>query len=331
MRRSEIANPVADDPNVHPREIEFVEPVRHTVDLITGEHTIEPLDDRQVRSARIKSYSPQNPEGQVHLAGSVQLEVNPDHITLESTDRRKDAGDPVDYRGINFVNRSQGQPGTVDYSRLEMPGSGEPRDYRNINPVQRENSASGVDYSRLQMPGSSGQLDYKNINPVQQQPSGTGVDYSKLEMPKEPESGFGSAAEERDARRSDAAAQPLKRPETRAELEKFHAKYRRALKREPTGDLDRDMATYQEALEARAAAKGSESGSKGVDYSKINYVQGQGPASSKSRRSANSMDPGMVGGGAAMRRRGGGKRRKDENEDDEQKYRRPVVQVVLNN
>lgn len=329
VRRSEIANPVADDPNVHPREIEFVEPVRHTVDLITGEHTIEPLDDQQVRSARIKSYGRQNPAGQVHLAGSVQLEVDQDHITLESTDRRKDAGDPVDYTKIDFVDRSQGQPGEVDYSKLQMPGAGQERDYRDINPVQQEPSGTGVDYSKLEMPGTNGQIDYRDINPVERQPSGTGVDYSKLEMPAEPVAGFASSAQAQDARRADATPQPLRRPETRAELEKFHAKYRRALKREPTGDLDRDMATYREALEAASAAKGSKSGSQDVDYSKINYRPGQEPASSKNRRSANSIDAGTVGGGGAMRRRGGGKRRKDEKED-EQKYQRPVVQVVLN-
>ena len=91
VRRRELANPAANDPNVHPREVQFVEPVLHTVDTVTGEHTIEPLDGQQLRTARIKSFSSENPEGNVHRAGSVVIEVNPDHIELESATRQKDA------------------------------------------------------------------------------------------------------------------------------------------------------------------------------------------------------------------------------------------------
>lgn len=91
VRRREIANPVANDPEVNPREIEFIEEVKHTVDTVTGEHTVEPADDRQLRSARIVSYSAENPEGNVLEAGSLVIEVNPDHIELESATRQKDA------------------------------------------------------------------------------------------------------------------------------------------------------------------------------------------------------------------------------------------------
>ena len=95
-----IPNPAANDPNLHPNEVQFVEPVLHTVNLNTGDHTIEPLDDQQLRTAAITGYGPQNPQGEIHVAGSVQLEVEPDRIVLESQDRRKDAGDPTDYRTI---------------------------------------------------------------------------------------------------------------------------------------------------------------------------------------------------------------------------------------
>ena len=102
-RRREIPNPVADDPNRHPREVQFVDRNLHTVDLVTGEHTIEPLDDEQLRTIQVTGLGPENPQGQVHLAGSVQLEVERQHIVAESADRRKDAGDPIDYRDINFL------------------------------------------------------------------------------------------------------------------------------------------------------------------------------------------------------------------------------------
>ena len=91
-RRTELSNPVANDPNVHPREIEIIETVRHTVDTVTGERTLEPLDDASLRTARIKSFSDENPEGNVLQAGSVEIEVNPDHIAIESKTRSKDAG-----------------------------------------------------------------------------------------------------------------------------------------------------------------------------------------------------------------------------------------------
>ena len=90
-RRREIPNPVADDPNRHPREVQFIEPVRHTVDLVTGEHTIEPLTDEQLRTARVTGFSPENPEGNVHRAGSLLIEPNEKVIALESAIRRRDA------------------------------------------------------------------------------------------------------------------------------------------------------------------------------------------------------------------------------------------------
>ena len=90
-RRRELPNPVADDPDAHPREVQFVDHNRHTVDLVTGEHTIEPLTDEQLRTARITDFSPEDPEGNVHQAGSLALEVNPNHIALESAVRRRDA------------------------------------------------------------------------------------------------------------------------------------------------------------------------------------------------------------------------------------------------
>ena len=90
-RRIEIPNPVADDPNRHPREVQFVEPLRHTVDLVTGEHTIEPLTDQQLRTARITAFGPEDPEGNVHRAGSLVIEPERRVVLLESATRRRDA------------------------------------------------------------------------------------------------------------------------------------------------------------------------------------------------------------------------------------------------
>ena len=63
--------------------------------MVDGEHTIEPLSDQQLRTAQIKSFSNDNPKGNVHLAGSLQLESFSDHIALEAKRRRRDADAPA--------------------------------------------------------------------------------------------------------------------------------------------------------------------------------------------------------------------------------------------
>ena len=148
-RRREIPNPAADDPNLHPNEVQFVDHNRHTVNLVTGDHTIEPLDDEQLRTASITGFGPENPQGNVHLAGSVQLEVERQHIVAESADRRKDAGDPIDYRDINFLpGQGPSRPSAQDLSRIQLQdqrnsGSAQQLEKRDINFVDREPGRSG--------------------------------------------------------------------------------------------------------------------------------------------------------------------------------------------
>ena len=181
-RRREIPNPVADDPNRHPREVQFVDRNLHTVDLVTGEHTIEPLDDEQLRTIHIRSFSPENPQGQVHLAGSVQLEVERQRIVAESADRRKDAGDPIDYRDINFVSgQGPARPSAQDLSGIQLRQSPGQLDYRDVNFVEGQgpSRSSARDLSRIQLPdqrnqGSGQQLDYRDINFVDREPSRSG-------------------------------------------------------------------------------------------------------------------------------------------------------------
>ena len=265
-RRREIPNPVADDPNRHPREVQFVDRNLHTVDLLTGEHTIEPLDDEQLRTIHIRSFSPENPQGNVHLAGSVQLEVERQHIVAESADRRKDAGDPIDYRDINFLpGQGPSRPSAEDLSGIQLRQSPGQIDYRDVNFVNQPSRPSAQDLSRIQLPdqrnqGSGRQLDYRDINFVDRQPGRSGS------SGKSKSSGRG----------------------------------------------------------------GKSTGGKSGEGSKINYRPGQGPAPVANRRSANSVDAGLMnGGGAAGRRRGGGGRRRKDEDEDERGYRRPVIQVVL--
>ena len=265
-RRREIPNPVADDPNRHPREVQFVDRNLHTVDLVTGEHTIEPLDDEQLRTIHIRSFSPENPQGQVRLAGSVQLEVERQHIVAESADRRKDAGDPIDYRDINFApGQGPARPSAEDLSGIQLRQSPGQIDYRDVNFVNQPSRPSAQDLSRIQLPdqrnqGSGQQLDYRDINFVDREPGRSGS------SGKSKSSGRG----------------------------------------------------------------GKSTGGNSGEGSKINYRPGQGPAPAANRRSANSVDTGLMnGGGAAGRRRGGGGRRRKDEDEDERGYRRPVIQVVL--
>ena len=186
-RRREIPNPVADDPNRHPREVQFVDRNLHTVDLVTGDHTIQPLDDEQLRTIHIRSFSPENPQGQVHLAGSVQLEVERQHIVAESADRRKDAGDPIDYRDINFVTgQGPSRPSAQDLSRIQLQdrrnsGSAQQLEKRDINFATGQGRArtSARDLSGIQLQdrrdqGSGQQLDYRDINFVDREPGRSG-------------------------------------------------------------------------------------------------------------------------------------------------------------
>ena len=161
------------------------------MDLVTGEHTIEPLTDEQVRTAQITSFSADNPEGEVHLAGSVRLQVNPDHIELVSTDRRKDAGDPVDYRDIDFVEspseitpeqvaavRPLGEQTPIDLNDInlvEQPNQRRPIDPSEINLVERPNQRRPIDPSEInlvQQPGQQTPISTRDINLVQQPVSG---------------------------------------------------------------------------------------------------------------------------------------------------------------
>ena len=181
-RRRELPNPVADDPNLHPNEVQFVDRNRHTVDLVTGEHTIEPLDDEQLRSIQVTGLGPRNPQGQVHLAGSVELEVERQHIVAESGDRRKDAGDPIDYRDINFApGQGPSRPSAEDLSRIQLPQSPGWIDYRDVNFVSGQGPArpsaralAGIQLPDQRQRGEGQQLDYRDVNFVDREPGRSG-------------------------------------------------------------------------------------------------------------------------------------------------------------
>ena len=159
-RRRELANPVADDPDAHPREVQFVDHNRHTVDLVTGEHTIEPLTDEQLRTARITDFSPEDPEGNVHQAGSLALEVNPNHIALESAVRRRDAQGARPQFGMRertapsagsldriqprtAAGRSGGDPSRIQPRRNPAGGAGRSAATGRIRPRDTASSGSG--------------------------------------------------------------------------------------------------------------------------------------------------------------------------------------------
>ena len=119
---------MVDDPDLHPHEVEFIEPVRHRVNLASGEHTIEPLDDQQVRTASIVSVGPQNPQGNVHRSGSVLIEVDSDSVNLESATRRRDANlqDPAEAEAFDFNAGPQAVSGPAAADVTLVPVADDP-------------------------------------------------------------------------------------------------------------------------------------------------------------------------------------------------------------
>ena len=91
----ELRNPYREEDGIYPREVQWIDHTVHTLDVVDGEHTIEPLSDQQLRTIEIKSFSNDDPEGNVHLAGSLQLESFSDHIALQAKRRRRDADAPA--------------------------------------------------------------------------------------------------------------------------------------------------------------------------------------------------------------------------------------------
>ena len=146
VRRIEIPNPVADDPNLHPEEVQYVEQVRHTVDLTTGEHTIEPLDDQAMRTAQITGFGPEDPEGNVQHAGSVIIESERDKLVLESTDRQRDAGIGDEDLGPLQLREDAGQPDFFGGGLL-TPKEGVSRETATLR--QRDGQQQAVDPDEL--------------------------------------------------------------------------------------------------------------------------------------------------------------------------------------
>ena len=91
----ELRNPYREEDGIYPREVQWIDHTVHTLDVVDGEHTIEPLSDQQLRTVAIKSFSNDDPEGNVHLAGSLQLESFSDHIALQAKRRRRGAEAPA--------------------------------------------------------------------------------------------------------------------------------------------------------------------------------------------------------------------------------------------
>ena len=183
----------------------------------SGEHTIEPLTDQQVRSARISSFSRENPEGEVHLAGSVQLEVNPDHIVVESNTRRKDAGDPVDYRTIGFVN-NPAAPSGQQLSNIQFQNQGSSVDYRTIGfvdkpadltpeqlaRIQPKEQKEQVDHRSIQFKEKSGDADYSKIQ-FKEKSSDVDVDHSKIQFKDRPENGSAGKGKRKGSKGPDSS------------------------------------------------------------------------------------------------------------------------------
>ena len=94
-KRLELRNPYREEDGIYPREVQWIDHTVHTLDVVDGEHTIEPLSDQQLRTVAIKSFSNDDPKGTVHLAGSLQLESFSDHIALQAKRRSRDADAPA--------------------------------------------------------------------------------------------------------------------------------------------------------------------------------------------------------------------------------------------
>ena len=161
-----LPNPVAGDPDLHPNEVQYEERVRHTVDLVSGEHTIEPLNDLQVETARITGFGPMDPEGNVQRAGSVIIESEENAIILESADRRRDAtlrdGEAQVRRRHDFARLKGQAPATGvggrpkrDFTRFKNQASAGGRPKRDFSKFKDQPPASGSsgkskrDFSKL--------------------------------------------------------------------------------------------------------------------------------------------------------------------------------------
>ena len=67
-----------------------------------GEHTIEPLTDSALKTIAVTRYSRENPEGNVHLAGALQLEAHKNHLAIESKPRHRQADRPEDELNVQM-------------------------------------------------------------------------------------------------------------------------------------------------------------------------------------------------------------------------------------
>ena len=305
---------MADDPNLHPQEVQYVEPVRHTVNLVSGEHTIEPLTDEQLQTAQITAFGPEDPRGNVHRAGSVVIETEPNRVVLESAIRRRDANlqDPAEAEAFDAAFAQVEEQRQADLAAARA----------NVQDIRRQDQpgVAGFDYeAAFARADEQRQADLAiaraNVLDVrrQDQPGGEGFDY---------EGAFARADEQRQAQTPPGDyPEP---PRGRAEIERFNRDYRRVVGEEPTGNLRQDLRRYRIAR-SRSGSDGS-----GGDASLVQSPSGQGPARSGNRpRSANnSVDVGGLMQGGRNRPRGGGRRRRDD-EDEDQNYRRPTIEIVL--
>ena len=87
-----------------------------------GEHTIEPLTDSALKTIAVTRYSRKNPEGNVHLAGALQLDAYKDHIAIEAKRRHRQADTPEDEQNVQMRKPSakSKSAGKVGY----RPGQG---------------------------------------------------------------------------------------------------------------------------------------------------------------------------------------------------------------
>ena len=358
-QRRVIPNPVADDPNRHPREVQYTEVIRHTVDLPTGEHTIEPLDDQALQTAQITAFGPQDPRGNVHRAGSVVIETEPNRVLLESATRRRDANlqDPGEAEVATPVSPApgvevaEGVPGNAateqpvaptEAGRFADPAAAVEAYNRRLIEERQQlarrpnlNLGRRIDEQQTSQRGGADAIAGVDLDAAHAR-------YLEQQRQAEPAA---ARQEIRDIRRQDQAGAPAatnaggfdfdaglaraqtppadyeEPPRDPEDLRRFHFDYVRVVGSQPSGDVQRDLATYREARRRSASQSASQPGSR------------SGPASPPSGRfsggrprSANNEAAGLMTGGGRGRPKGGGRRRRD---DDEDEYKRPEITIVL--
>ena len=123
-RRIEIRNPYREEDGLFPAELQWIAVNRHTVGQ-DGEHTIEPLNDTALKTIAVTRYGRENPEGNVQLAGALQVEAHKDRLAIEAKPRHREVDMPEGERNVQMrkpkaKTKSNQSTGKIRY----RPGQG---------------------------------------------------------------------------------------------------------------------------------------------------------------------------------------------------------------